>query len=44
MKIATGGIENKIGNAVLLVNLADLESKVNFMMFFWYIQFTSSQN
>ena len=44
MKIVSRGIENKIGHAVLLVRLTDLESKVNITMFFQYILLTSSQN
>lgn len=44
MKIVSGGIDDKIGNAILLVKLTDLESKVNITMFFRYILFTSSQN
>lgn len=44
MKIVSGGTENEIENVILLEKLTDLESKVNIMMFFWYILFTSSQN
>lgn len=44
MKIISREIKKKIGNAILLVKLTDLKSKVSITMFFWYMLFTSSQN
>lgn len=44
MQIVSRRIENKIGHAILLVKLTDLESKVNITRFCQCILFTSSQN